>query len=72
MVAFIVSVLAFRNSRQPGELIPAVLGTVTAAIGTLAGLVAGHAAGAAGKNRQNGGQIPESRRPSQAGHSQKQ
>jgi hypothetical protein len=51
MIAFLVSVIVFKNSKAPGELIPAVLGTITAAIGTLAGLVAGHAAGAAGKER---------------------
>lgn len=51
MIAFFAAVLIFKNSKQPGELIPAVLGAITAAIGTLAGLVAGHAAGAAGKER---------------------
>jgi hypothetical protein len=51
MIAFLVSVLVFKNAKQPGELIPAVLGGITAAIGTLAGLVAGHAVGSAGKER---------------------
>jgi hypothetical protein len=51
MVAFLITVLTFKDASQPGELIPAVLGGVTAAIGTLAGLVAGHTAGSAGKER---------------------
>jgi hypothetical protein len=50
-IAFLVSVLTFKDATQPGELIPAVLGTVTAAVGTLAGLIVGHGAGAAGKER---------------------
>jgi hypothetical protein len=50
-VAFAVSVLAFKDSDNPGEIIPAVLGVVTAAVGTLAGLIAGHTAGATGKAR---------------------
>lgn len=49
LIAFLISVIAFRNVQQPGQVIPAVLGAVTTAIGTLAGLVAGHTAGAAGK-----------------------
>src|SRR3954470_1055814 len=49
LIVFITTVLVFGDASDPGELIPAVLGSVTGAIGTLAGLVAGHTAGAAGK-----------------------
>src|SRR6516164_989909 len=49
LLAFVISVIAFRNAKDPGQILPAVLGAVTTAIGTLAGLVAGHTAGAAGK-----------------------
>jgi len=49
ILAFLISVIAFRNASQPGQIIPAVLGAVTTAIGTLAGLVAGHTAGSAGR-----------------------
>jgi hypothetical protein len=51
LIAFFVAVFVFKGAENPGELIPAVLGTVTAAVGTLAGLVAGHSAGSAGKER---------------------
>ncbi len=51
LVAFFAAVIAFHDAKNPGEVIPAVLGAVTAAVGTLAGLVAGHAAGAAGRER---------------------
>jgi hypothetical protein len=51
LFALAVSVIVFRHDKQPGQIIPAVLGTVTTAIGTLAGLVAGNTAGAAGKER---------------------
>jgi hypothetical protein len=49
LVVFGLAVLAFHDAKNPGQLIPAVVGSVTGAIGTLAGLVAGHTAGAAGK-----------------------
>jgi hypothetical protein len=51
LLAFLIAVLTLRHAKQPGELIPAVVGVVTAAVRTLAGLVAGHTAGAAGKER---------------------
>jgi hypothetical protein len=50
-IVFLVAVLTFQNADKPAEIIPAVLGSVTAAVGTLAGLVAGHTAGSAGKER---------------------
>ncbi len=51
LIAFIVAVVAFHNARNPGSVIPAVVGVVTAAIGTLVGAVVGHAAGAKGKEQ---------------------
>src|SRR4051794_625767 len=51
LIAFFAAVIAFHDADNPGEVIPAVLGVGTAAIGTLAGLVAGHTAGAAGRER---------------------
>ena len=51
LVAFFAAVIAFHDAKNPGQVIPAVLGAVTAAVGTLAGLVAGRAAGAAGRER---------------------
>jgi hypothetical protein len=49
LIAFIAALIAFHGSKNPGEVIPAVVGVAATAIGTLAGLVAGHASGAAGK-----------------------
>ena len=49
LIAFGAALLAFHSAKNPGQVIPAVLGVATAAIGTLAGLVAGHAVGSAGK-----------------------
>ena len=46
-----VAVIAFHNVDKPGEVIAAVLGPVTAVVGTLAGYVAGQTAGAAGKEK---------------------
>ncbi len=51
LIVFLITVVSFKNSARPGELVPAVVGSATAAIGTLAGLVAGHTAGSAGKER---------------------
>jgi len=60
LLAFLISVVAFRNAKEPGQIIPAVLGAVTTAIGTLVGLVAGHTAGAAGKeNAEQRAQLNE-------------
>ena len=42
------SLWIFRDFDAPGELLPAILGPFFAILGTLAGAVAGHAAGAAG------------------------
>jgi hypothetical protein len=49
LIAFLVAVFTFKDKDQAGQSIPAIVGTVTAAVGTLVGLIAGHAAGAAGK-----------------------
>lgn len=51
LLAFTLAVVFFSNSKNPGEIIPAVVGVVTAAVGTLVGAVAGHAAGAKGKEQ---------------------
>ena len=60
LLAFLISVIVFRNAKEPGQIIPAVLGAVTTAIGTLVGLVAGHTAGAAGKeNAEQRAQLNE-------------
>ncbi|MEX2179330.1 MAG: hypothetical protein WD801_11500 [Gemmatimonadaceae bacterium] len=41
LIAFLVTVFVFKGATNPGETIPAVLGTVTGVLGTLAGYVAG-------------------------------
>lgn len=51
LVAFFAAIEKFGHADNPGELIPAVLGPVTAVVGTLVGYVAGQAAGAAGKEK---------------------
>jgi hypothetical protein len=51
LLAFVASLLAFYNVSNPGEVIPAVIGPITAVVGTLAGYVAGQTAGAAGKEK---------------------
>jgi len=43
IVAFLVAVLVFRGADKPGEVIAAVMGTITGVLGTLAGYVAGSA-----------------------------
>jgi cell shape-determining protein MreC len=51
LVAFLVALLSFRNSSDPGQIIPAVLGPVVSVVGTLVGYIAGQAAGSAGKEK---------------------
>ena len=51
LAQIVVAVIAFHNVDKPGEVIAAVLGPVTAVVGTLAGYVAGQTAGAAGKEK---------------------
>jgi cell shape-determining protein MreC len=43
LIAFVVSVLVFKNSENPAESIVAVLGAVTGVLGSLVGYVAGQA-----------------------------
>ena len=51
LIAFLVAVEKFGHSNNPGELIPAVMGPLTAVVGTLVGYVAGHSAGSVGTEK---------------------
>ncbi|HZQ64273.1 MAG TPA: hypothetical protein VFA66_03490 [Gaiellaceae bacterium] len=51
LVAFLVAVLVFRDADKPGEVVVAVLGPIAAAVGTLAGFVAGAKVGSEGREQ---------------------
>jgi hypothetical protein len=51
LLALLLTVLVFRDARNPANTVVAIIGPVSALIGTLAGYVAGQTAGAAGREK---------------------